>query len=232
MFLNCGVLFFLLTLIFSIQSETLRAQWNNNTLVNEQISSLPTADIQTAPTSDGKTWIAFYHQNGSNYDMRAQLLDANGYKLLGTDGILVSNEPSGTATFVFNVCVDASNNLIIADQDQRSGPMQAVVYKISEAGVQLWASTGIVLGGGLSPYPAALSNGEVIVVWNETVSNTLNLQKITTSGTLAWSIGIPINVGSTGTTRGPGDRKYSRPVHRGISEERKWNINHFICPDV
>src|ERR1039457_3219847 len=191
-----------MSVIFTLLSGTINAQWNNNTLVNLQVSSLPTADMQTAPTSDGKTWVAFYHQNGSNYDMRAQLLDANGFKLLGTDGVLVSNQTSGSATYVFNICVDASNNLIIADQDIRSGPMNAVVYKISEAGAQLWNSTGIVLGGGLSPYPAVLSNGEVAVVWNETVSNTLNIQKITTGGTLAWSIGIPILVGSTGTTRG------------------------------
>jgi hypothetical protein len=188
--------------LISLMGSAVQAQWNNNTLVNLQISSLPTADMQTAPTSDGKTWVAFYHQNGGNYDMRAQLIDANGYKLLGTDGVLVSNQTSGSATYVFNICVDPSNNLIIANQDMRSGPMNAVVYKISEAGTQLWSSTGIVLGGGLSPYPAVLSNGEVAVVWNETVSNTLNLQKITTSGTLAWSVGIPILVGSTGTTRG------------------------------
>ncbi len=181
---------------------TIHAQWNNNTYVNELISTLTVADMQSASTSDGKTWIAFYVQNGSNYDMRAQLIDANGYKLLGTDGMLVSNEPSGSATYVFNVCVDASNNLIIAYQDIRSGPIQAVVFKISEAGTQLWGATGIVLGLGLSPYPAVLSTGEVVVAWNESNSNTLQLQKITTSGTTAWSTPISILVGSTTTTRG------------------------------
>jgi len=178
------------------------AQWNNNTSVNILISGFPVADMQAAPTTDGKTWIAFYAVNGGNYDMRAQLIDANGYKLLGADGVLVSSYPSGTATFVFNVCVDASNNLIIAYQDMRSGQEQAIVYKISETGTQLWSSTGIILGGGLAPYPAVLSNGEVVVAWNETATNTCNLQKITTSGTLAWGSPIPIMVGTTTTTRG------------------------------
>jgi hypothetical protein len=93
------------------------AQWNTDTYVNLPISSFEVADMETASTTDGKTWIAFYVQNSGNYDMYAQLLDANGYKLLGTDGMLVSNHTSGSATFVFNVCVDASNNLIIAFQD-------------------------------------------------------------------------------------------------------------------
>ena len=178
------------------------AQWNPNTSVNLLISGLPTADMQSVSTTDGKTWIAFYHQNGSNYDMRAQLIDANGFKLLGPNGVLVDNKSSGSATFVFNVCVDASNNLIVAYQDQRTGAMQAVAYKISQAGTHLWDPNGVILGGGLAPYPYALSNGEVAVVWSGDAGNTLNLQKITVTGTLAWGTPIQILVGTTGTTRG------------------------------
>ena len=189
-------------LVFVMISLGIQAQWNPNTSVNLLISSLPVADMQQAATTDGKTWIAFYHENAGNYDMRAQLIDADGYKLLGNDGMLVGNYPSGSATYVFNVCVDASNNLVIAYQDERSGPDAAVVYKISQSGTQLWGANGIVLGQGLAPYPAALSNGEVVIAWNETLSNTLKLQKITTGGTTAWASPISILVGTTKTTRG------------------------------
>jgi len=188
--------------LFALLPDMIHAQWNTNTSVNILISGLPTADIQSAPTSDGKTWIAFYHENAGNYDMRAQLIDANGYKLLGPDGILVGNHTSGSATYVFNACVDASNNFIIGYQDERTGILQSVVYKMSEAGTQLWGADGVVLGGGLAPYPAALSNGEVIVAWNGDLGNTLNLQKITTDGNLAWTTPIMVKVGSATTTRG------------------------------
>jgi hypothetical protein len=174
----------LLTLMVFLTSVTsiVKAQWNPNTYVNLQISSLNTADLQSVPTTDGKTWIAFYSQNGSNYDMRAQLIDANGNKLLGPDGILVSNQTSGSAIFVFNICLDASNNLIIAMQDSRITTMQAVLYKIAQNGTHLWSSSGVILGAGLSPYPYVLTTGETVVVWNESISNTLQLQKITTTG--------------------------------------------------
>ena len=195
-------LLFVIFLFFTFSPGQSHAQWNTNTSVNIEISSLPVADMQTASTTDGKTWVAFYVQNGGNYDMRAQLIDANGYKLLGTDGLLVSNQPSGSATYVFNVCVDASNNLIIAHQDQRTGPMSAVLYKVSEAGTELWGAAGVIVGGGLSPYPAVLSTGDVVVAWSETASNTVNLQKVTSAGALAWSSSVPIMVGSTKTTRG------------------------------
>ena len=92
---------------FAMVPGTIKAQWNNNTSVNIEISGLIMADMQSASTTDGKTWIAFYAESGGNYDMRAQLIDANGYKLLGPDGVLVDNHPSGSATFVFSVCVDA-----------------------------------------------------------------------------------------------------------------------------
>jgi hypothetical protein len=178
------------------------AQWNNNTYENLEISSLITADMESVPTTDGKTWIAFYHQNGGNYDMRAQLIDADGNKLLGSDGVLVSNQTSGSATYVFNVCVDASNNLIIGMQDQRSGTMQAVLYKISQTGTHLWSSSGIILGNGLAPYPAVLTTGETVVAWIDGNSNTLSIQKVTTGGALAWTTPVSVTVSSTNTTRG------------------------------
>ncbi len=201
--INLRRIIFLALLVFlTTISSIVKAQWNPNTYVNLQISSLNTADLQSIPTTDGKTWIAFYSQNGSNYDMRAQLIDANGNKLLGPDGILVSNQTSGSAIYVFNVCLDASNNLIIAMQDSRTSPMQAVVYKIAQDGTHLWSASGVILGAGLSPYPYVLTTGETVVVWNESTSNTLQLQKITSTGTLAWGTSIPVLVGTTKTTRG------------------------------
>ena len=147
-------------------SGRVSAQWNTNIAVNQQISGLVTADMQTASTTDGKLWVAFYHENSGNYDMRAQLFDADGNKLLGNDGVLVSNQPTGSATFVFNVCADGANNLIVGCQDQRSGDMQAVLYKISQSGTHLWSPSGVILGQGLAPYPTALTNNEIVVAWN------------------------------------------------------------------
>jgi len=187
---------------FFIMPSALKAQWNPNTSQNLMISNY-SDDVQLAvPTNDGKTWISFYSLASGVYSMRAQLLDANGYKLLGPDGILVSDYPSGSATYVYNACLDASNNLIIAMQDQRTGTMQTVLYKISQAGTHLWSSSGVVLGNGLAPNPAVLSTGETIVCWDESVSGTLNLQKISAAGTTVWATPVQVKVGTSKTTRG------------------------------
>ncbi len=192
-----------LLLVVLLFPGMLKAQWNSNTSVNEEISGLPVADMQSVSTTDGKTWVAFYSQNAGSYNMRAQLFDAEGYKLLGADGVLVSSQPSGTATFVFSVCVDQSNNLVVAFQDMRTGSSYSTcLYKVSQTGSQLWGANGIVVGNGLAPYPALLSNGEIAVAWIDEASNTLKIQKITTAGTAAWAIPVTVTVGTTGTTRG------------------------------
>ena len=198
--INLGLALVLIIFLFPVKN--VHAQWNNNTSENTLVSGLNVSVILTAATTDGKVWSAFYSQNGSSYDMYAQLMDANGNKLLGPNGFLVSNQPTGTATYVFNICVDASNNLIIACQDQRTGTMQAVVYKISQAGTHLWSSAGVILGAGLAPYPAVLTSGEVVVAWAATTGSTLNLQKITTSGTLAWGTPKAVLLGTAKTNRG------------------------------
>jgi len=203
---NCfnSIRIVIMLVIFNLTFYSIQAQWNPNTFINLQISSLTADGIQTVSTSDEKTWVAFYHYTGSNYDMRAQLLDATGNKLLGTDGVLVSNQTSGSAVFVYNVCVDDSNNLIIAFQDDRIGPGShtAVLYKISQTGAALWDPNGVVLGGGLSPYPAVLSNGETVVAWSATPGNTINMQKVSAAGTVVWPTPIVVKIGTSYTIRG------------------------------
>ena len=193
------MLFFFLVCFLTLQ---LSAQWTNNTSVNTLVSGLNASDQETAATSDGKTWIAFYSQNSStgNYDMRAQLLDANGYRLLGTDGLLVSSQPSGSATFVFNVCTDIFDNLIIAFQYEIGGALNAVVTKVNTDGTLPWGA-GVVLGEGLAPYPAVSKTNEVFVSWNNNSPSTAYVQKISSTGVLAWSTPTAITVGASNTTR-------------------------------
>lgn len=170
-----------ISLFFCLALISANAQWNNNTSQNLAVAKVNSSDIQTANTNDGRTWIAFYSQRGANYDMRAQLLDANGNRMFGDSGILVSNKKSGTATYVFNVCVDANNNFIIAFQLESGLGYECVIQKINTAGKLLW---GADLGPGLSPYPVALTTGEVAVAWNN--NGKIDYQKLSPSGIAEW----------------------------------------------
>ena len=183
----------------TLYSVLLFAQWNDDTNINTDVAGVNSADISTTATSDGKTWIAFYSQNGSNYDMRAQLLDVNGNKLLGDNGMLVSSRKSGSATYVFNTCVDKDNNLIIAFQYQKTlSTLVCVAYKINEAGQQLWGN-GVDLGAGLSPYPTVLSNNDVAIAW--TNNSKINYLVVNSDGTISWSAAKEISGGTKSVTR-------------------------------
>ncbi len=177
------------------------AQWNPNTFVNLDFSEVEVSDLQAINTSDGKTWIAFYTSIGGNYNMRAQLLDVDGTKLLGLHGVPVSNQPSGSATFVFNVCVDAQNNLIIGYQYEVAGVLNAVVSKVNTDGSLPWGN-GVVLGPGLAPYPSMSPTNNVYVAWNNNSPSTLYLQKISSAGTIMWTNAVSVQVGASNTTRG------------------------------
>lgn len=176
---------FYLLFIINAFCNLVTAQWTNNTLLNVEAAGVNAADIITKNTSDGKTWLAFYSQNGNNYDMHAQLLDANGNKMLGDNGIVVSTKKSGSATFVFNACVDNENNFIIAFQYQKGNSYEIITNKIDEAGNLMWGINGIELGKGLAPWPVALSNNDIVFAWSN--DNVINYQKVTAAGAVAWS---------------------------------------------
>ena len=160
------------------------AQWSTDASVNTLVAGVNSSDIQTAIYGNN-IWIAFYSLNGSNYDMRVQLMDARtGNKNFGDNGLLISNAPSGSATFVFNVCTDNDGNLIVAFNFMKGSTMHAALQKVSNAGQILWGN-GIDLGAGLSPYPVALSNNDIAVAW--TNNSVINYQKISAVGVVAWS---------------------------------------------
>ncbi len=188
-------------MFFMIVPFLTNAQWNVNTLGNLLISDLQVASLQTAETHDGKLWVSYYHESGSNYNMMAQLFDADGKKLLGDNGVLVNNNPSGTAIFVYNVAADADGNFIIGMQDQRDGGQKAVLYKIGQDGNHLWSQEGVQLGEGLAPWPEVLSNGDVVVSWESFSIGTISMHKLSADADFLWAEPISLRVESSNTTR-------------------------------
>ena len=181
------------------------AQWNNNTSENLNISRQVNdrTPIQAVKTTEGKTWIAFYKKSlaTGNYDMWAQLLSIKGEKLLGDSGMLVSDLPAGGGTSSFYVCIDSCNNLVIGFDCYVQGKDKAVIFKVDQRGKKLWGENGIILGNGLSPYPATLSNGQTVVVWSKS-NYGLNMQKIKSNGEKAWDSTVNVNNGRGRLTNG------------------------------
>jgi len=169
------------------------AQWTPQTDINTMVSNARTGDIQSVGTSDGKTWVVYWKEMPApqNYEMRCQLLDANGIQLFGPDGMLVNNVvPMSTYTTLWSIAIGPEDNLFIGMNGSDVGNT-AYVHKISTAGTQLWGSTGVVIGAGYDVRLLPLSNGGLVVHWSP--GNQGMLQKYDATGQAVWPSAVMIN---------------------------------------
>ncbi len=192
------------------------AQWTTNTLLNTEVKDAVGFEESvplSATTTDGRTWISYFANNGSGYEMRLQLLDSLGNRLLGSSGLLVSNQPQSTALFRYDFKVDASGNAIVAFQDIRSnGIMQVVAYKVDQTGNQLWGANGIQLidpiaTDGIAPSIGFTNAGNVLIAWNSSGSNPkwVSMKKLDPAGNFLWP--NPVRIIDSLS-----NKKYSRPT--------------------
>ncbi len=174
------------------------AQWNSNTFDNEKAALASSSDIVSAATNDGRTYVVYYTPVNGRYYLIAQLLGADGSRLLGDSGVLISKRTSGTATFVFTVYVDTANNLFVGYQYQKAGAYHVLVSKVTAKGKLPWGRLGVDLGEGLSPSVISMPNGETVAAWDN--NGVINYQKIGYAGDIVWPASKTIT-NSNGVTR-------------------------------
>jgi hypothetical protein len=167
------------------------AQWSSDTFTNLTVTDLPATNVGGIGTHEGRTYVTFYSNVDSVYFMRVQLLDTNGYKLWGDSGILISETGSSSDTN-YNFCVDAGNNLIVGLQYSKSGIQTVIINKITPGGDKPWGVNGVELGAGFIPFPIVLTNGDIVVAWNN--GSVINYQKIHSDGSLSWPLPKVVSV--------------------------------------
>ncbi len=161
-------------LLFASPLAASNAQWTNNTLLNTSVRSGAGVDAVTPLMTDrfdGSTYVSWFDNQPGGYQLRMQRLDENGYALWGAEGLIVSDHPQNSALFRYDLAVDGSGDAIVAFQDERSGQLDVVVYKVSASGDMLWGADGITLTDagsvqGLAPVIGVLPNNDVLIAWN------------------------------------------------------------------
>ncbi|MFM9056583.1 MAG: T9SS type A sorting domain-containing protein [Bacteroidota bacterium] len=184
------------------------AQFTTDTLQNTVIQSLAGSEQSvpiSATTPTGQTYVSWFDNSSGQYVLRMQLLDANGNGLWGSGGMIVSSFPQSTALFRYDMAADANGNAVVAFQDERSGSLKVVAYKLNAAGNFLWGNNGVSLvdstADGLGPAITFVDNGDAIVAWNANIGSAkwISMQRIGSTGNIVWSKRIQDN------------NKYSRP---------------------
>jgi hypothetical protein len=151
----------------------LHAQWTDNTLLNTSVRSGSGVDAVTPLMSDGpdgSTYVSWFDGQPGGYQLQMQRLDVNGYPLWAGEGLLVSDHPQNSALFRYDLKTDNEGNAIVAFQDERSGHLDIVVYKVGPAGDLMWGADGVPLTDpastqGLAPVIGVLSSNEVVIAW-------------------------------------------------------------------
>jgi hypothetical protein len=170
-------------------------QWATDPTVNTPVAD--GSGDQGVPlvraTSDGGVWVSFFDNGpGNGYKPAVQRLSASGQRLLPGNGVILANR-TNSATFVYDLKVDAADHAIVAFDDNSSGTTVVTVQKVAPDGTLPWGSAGLQIpntSNVLAPRVAALSDGSYVVAW--AASNVLNFQRITASGQFpaggAWSV--------------------------------------------
>ncbi len=185
--------YLLLALVLFYQASN--AQWTSDTTVNTLVRDTLGATVPVvASTLDGYTYISWFESDAGNYNLHMQFLDTAGYKQWATEGIVVSSLPQNSALFRYDLKVDNEGSAIVAFQDERTGVLKVVAYKIGRNGSKLWGTDGIVLIDSsaeeeLAPVIGVTGGNDVVIAWSSDSSSVkwISAQRISASGNIQWN---------------------------------------------
>ncbi len=181
-------------LSFLLMTGFASAQFSSDSTLNYAIHDLAGSEQSvplTAATSNGNTYVSWFDISSGQYNLKMQLLDIDGMPLWGQGGIVISSYPQNSAIFRYDLEVDHENNAIVAFQDERTGTLQVVAYKITPTGLSAWGN-GIVLqdstSDGLSPRITTTASNDVIIAWNASLGSSkwVAYAKLSAAGQLQW----------------------------------------------
>ncbi|WET47510.1 T9SS type A sorting domain-containing protein [Chryseobacterium indologenes] len=164
-----------------------KAQWNP--ILNENFLVTKAGGSSFAETmSDGKTYIGFWKSvpGPVNFELWVQILDQNGNKQLGPNGMKVTDQiPMGTYTVMEKTAVDASDNLYIGVTGTGAGT-PGYIFKITPQGNSEWPN-GISLGEAYLPTILPLSDGNIVVGYFPPSQKYTKVQMYNPSGQPVWA---------------------------------------------
>lgn len=216
---------FLLTVFITTMSF---AQWTEDYDVNTLVADAPSGDIQSVGTNDGKTYVIFWDES-DGYELRVQLLDADGNQLFGSNGILANDiADNGSWTATRSQTVDADGNLYIGFTATNDG--DGYVNKISPTGEQLFGVSGITIPEGWDVKLLPQEDGGVIVGWLGTGKGML--MKYDASGNAVWDNPIQLDSPDTGSPftavgelAGLSDGSFIALIH---TKPTSWSVNSIL----
>jgi hypothetical protein len=189
---------FLLTLATTV---TTQAQWTTDLSANTAVRAVTAGEAAVPLMADGpegSTYVCWFENGSGDYQLRMQRLDAGGNKLWADEGLLISDHPQNSAIFRYDLKSDADGKAVVAFQDERTGTLDVVAYKIAPDGTFIWGPDGVELPSpgttGLAPSIATLSNGNTAISWNmDSTPRSVGVQLVDPDGALLLATPIVVS---------------------------------------
>src|SRR5690554_1822177 len=187
------------TIICCLIAFIATAQWTTDTDVNTLVVDAEAGDMQAIGTSDGKTYVVFWESvpAPTYYELRLQVLDANGNQTLGSNGMLVSDQISMSSyTVIWKIFTDGEDNIYIGATGTGGGD-PAYVFKLDSQGNHLWGTSGVNVGNGNVVTVLPMEDGGAVVSWMGDAGGLM--QRFDENGAAVWPNDISIVQGSSAT---------------------------------
>lgn len=151
------------------------AQWNPDITINTSVSDRLATNEQHITTAGGKTFITYDHfVNGIDY-LYLQLLDQNGNKMYGDDGVLLGQNSTESITPYLFLQVDSQENCYVAYCFSLD---ETRLYKVGSNG-QILLSDIIIAEGMVFSFELSENNELVFMTEN-------HIKKYNSEGILTW----------------------------------------------
>lgn len=180
------------------------AQWTSNAALNTVIADRAgdQAVPKIAASGDGATWLGWFDNGGSGYEVRVQRLDAQGNATFAHGGLLVSANPQQSFLVDWDLIDDGAGGCVLAFVDVRAGgDLDPYAYRIDAAGNFLWGANGVALSTDAefeaNPALARASDGHFVCAWTRSPSSgpgSIRIQRLDANGAASYAQdGIAIN---------------------------------------
>ncbi|MFN8346824.1 MAG: hypothetical protein U0X91_17620 [Spirosomataceae bacterium] len=196
-----GKCFLLLLFIGCFGSfKSIRAQWSNNSTINNTIAVAAAGDYKNEPRiiSDGAggAIIAWYdNRNGIfNADIFVQRISAAGAVQWTVNGAAVST--AANDQYLPSLVSDGAGGAIITWQDFRNGTSNPDIYaqRVNASGSPQWTANGVIISAAANeqfpPSIVADGAGGAIITWQDqrnTSNSDIYAQRINASGSVQWT---------------------------------------------
>ena len=165
-------------------------QWSSDPAANlPVIAAAGGQELPKVASGPGNTtWISWFDNRGSGYQVYVQRLDAAGNPTFPGDGLLVSAHPQDTSLVDYDLTADAAGNAVLVFTDIRFDSNRDIyAYLISPTGEFLWGADGVALSANsqfeADPRVVQTSDGEYVFLWSRNADpRGLYMQRLDAAG--------------------------------------------------